>query len=182
MYCIHCGNALEPGANFCPQCGERLTANSNAPAPAPSEAVQGAGVALPHIPRICTKCRAELDGDVLFCPVCGTKNYVARRNRIRKGELLMELENCSLVKLQIVKNPGTVALYDDKLCFRASAAANTLIIPYTDLFTVAPQSGISYKYGIKLGCANNKTYQFSLPECYSDVFYYVINLILDYRQ
>lgn len=182
MYCIHCGNALEPGTKYCPQCGEKLTVDSNVPALAPSGAIQGTGITLPDIPRTCIKCSAELDGDTLFCPACGTKNYVARQNRDRKGELLMELENCSLVKLQIMKTPGTLALYDDKLCFHATVAANNLVIPYIDLTAVAPQSGIGYKYGIKLSCTSGKAFYFSLPERYSDVFCYVIDLLLDYIQ
>ncbi len=180
MYCTKCGHAAKPGAKYCLMCGKQLAAETIAQAPSPAPEPVVVPIAEPPRPRACTKCGAELVSDILFCPACGTKNYVAQPHKARKGDLLIELENCNLIKLQILKNPGTLLLYDDKLCFRAATAGNNLVIPYADLASVAAQSGISYKYGIKLSSTTGKIYQFCLPECYADSYPYVISLILDY--
>ena len=182
MYCTKCGHAAKPGAKYCHMCGTKLAAETVAQAPIPPAPEAAVPITKPKLPRTCTKCGVELENDILFCPACGTKNYVAQSNKSRKGELLIELENCSLVKLQILKNPGAILLYDDKLFFKAAAAGNNLMLPYADLASVATQSGINYKYGIKLSSTTGKIYQFCLPDCYADSYPYVISLILDYIQ
>lgn len=181
-YCIKCGLAAEPGKNYCPRCGSRLAGTPDGPVPTPPAILPGASIVQPTPPKECTKCGMELERHILFCPGCGTKNYVSQPDKARKGDLLIELENCSLVKLQILKNPGALLVYDDKLSFRAATAANNVVIPYSDLASVVAQSGIGFKYGIKLSSIGGKTYQVSLSECYADFYHYVISLILDYKQ
>lgn len=50
MFCIHCGKGLPPGAVFCPNCGQKAEAASDAPAettPAPSAPEPQAGSPAP---------------------------------------------------------------------------------------------------------------------------------------
>ena len=183
IYCTQCGHAAEPGVNYCPKCGKRLAADTNTQASTLLPEAEPAGEFAQQQPqRNCTKCGVALEPDILFCPACGTKNYVFQPNKTKKGELLIELTNCNLMKLQLIKNPGVLYLYDDKLFFKANSPANNIVIPYSDLATVTGQSGFGTKYGVRLSSIGGKNYQFSLPECYADLYYYVINLILDYRQ
>lgn len=181
-YCTQCGLEAEPGKNFCPRCGTRFAVTPNTQLPAPPATPPGDGTVHPRPLRKCTKCGLTLEDGILFCPGCGTKNYVHQPSGPRSGELLMTLENCNLLKLQIIKSPGTLYLHDDKLYFQAASASSSLVIPYSTLAMASPQSGIGARYGIKLSCTGGKTHLFSLPEGYADMHHYVISLILDYIQ
>ena len=52
-YCGNCGNKLDDGAKFCPQCGAKCAHNGK---------------------QICSKCGTELNEGAKFCPKCGAKN------------------------------------------------------------------------------------------------------------
>ena len=65
--CPVCGNTLNEGAMFCPECGNKYEPPAPAPAPAP------APVPTPPADVFCTACGARIGADTVFCPNCGTK-------------------------------------------------------------------------------------------------------------
>jgi RNA polymerase subunit RPABC4/transcription elongation factor Spt4 len=192
-YCKTCGAAVKPDAKFCNRCGARLANEPVAiPAapPAPLQSPPGvypspvgyspAAVSPPLPPppaqRFCTKCGALLESDTLFCPVCGTKNYVYQTGKTRKGELLMSFENCQQIKM-ILRNAGTLLIYDDRILFQAESASNNLQLAYNELAAVSPNGTL----GLRLTSVGGKAYVFELSSADADSYYYVINLITDYR-
>ena len=69
--CNNCGNALSPGAVFCPMCGSKYEP--------PVEPVAPVTPSQPEIqpqiqkPKNCPGCGAALDDDAIFCGMCGYK-------------------------------------------------------------------------------------------------------------
>lgn len=190
IICMRCGMQLEEDAKFCARCGVRLAAEHLSGPPyqhPPQTALQLSTLTpapmppTPQLPpqRLCTKCGVTLRGDVLFCPGCGTKNYVFQLNKARQGELLMALRGCQLIKLQIIKTAGTLFIYDDRIFFQSDAPGGNIVIPYAELTAAAPNSGSGLT--IRLACVNGKSYVFTLSEDDADMYYYIINLITDYR-
>ena len=69
--CSNCGNALNPGAVFCPMCGSKYE-----PPAEPSDPVKSSQPEIqPQIqaPKNCPGCGAVLDDDAVFCGMCGYK-------------------------------------------------------------------------------------------------------------
>ena len=184
IYCSNCGLAAEQGKNFCVRCGAKLMTDGFQQAqearPIQPERSPAQQTPVP-MRRLCTKCGSPLEDDILFCQTCGTKNYVFQRNKARRGELLVALENCRLIKLQILKNSGVLLVYDDRVCFQGDSPGNNVILSYAEVAAASPCSALNASLCIKLSCPNGKSYIFSLSEADADSYYYVINLITDYR-
>ncbi len=162
--CTSCGITLAEDARFCPQCGM------------PVQAIEACA---PQY-KTCTKCGVRLEGNVLFCNACGTKQYVwGPVPYPRPGLLLMEFHTCQYIRLLVMKQPGTLAIYDDRLRFQpASGTPHTL--PMQDLAGIYPAT-TGGSAGIKVTTKKGKTfiYSFSKPE--EDAVPYLIGLLMNYK-
>lgn len=163
-HCTSCGYELAENARFCTQCGKPVQAlESYAPQ---------------H--KTCTKCGAQLEGDVLFCNVCGTKQYVSCPVPYpRQGQLLMELHNCQYIRLMVMKQVGTLSVYDDKLHFQPSSGAfHTIFLQDLAEICPAPAGGSA---GIKVTTKKRKNYLYSFSKPEEDAVPYLIGLLMDYK-
>jgi len=174
-FCSICGQKAEQGAKFCKRCGTKLTAN----AASVSEELQNAFAQSPTR-RECTKCGTPLECDELFCPVCGTKNYVYLADKTRNGDLLAALHRCSLIKLSLIKTPGTLFIYDDKVFFQSDLPGNNVAIRFDEVANVCKHSAMGAKLCVKIGSNNGKTHVFCLSDDDADFYHYIVDLISDY--
>ena len=84
MFCQNCGTEHDNAANFCPTCGQKVRHFDGA-------------VDIQSLS--CTKCGATLcltEGEVAFCPQCGTKHLINESENVRieriKSAALVEVE------------------------------------------------------------------------------------------
>ena len=192
IFCTNCGLSVEQGTKFCIRCGTKivgetappplsLTAQPLAPppgAPQPAAYVMPAGM---PTGRACTKCSEALESDTLFCPGCGTKNYVSQPNKLKSGDLLVTLRGCSLIKLQFLRTSGTLYIHDDRLFFQSDTPGGNIVLGYPELTGVSPHTAFGANLCLKLTAISGKAFVFSLSDSDADFYYYVINLIADYR-
>ncbi len=83
LVCPSCGGPVNPGAQFCPNCGTRLFAEAAPASAAPmmqapmmqAPVAQAPVMQAPPVPETpkCPSCGMEVTDDSVFCPGCGTK-------------------------------------------------------------------------------------------------------------
>ena len=129
----------------------------------------------------CTKCGAELGNDVLFCNGCGTKQYIwSQAPPQRIGELLMEFTTCQYIRLQLVKQPGVLSVYDDRLYFcPASGTPHTLL--FYEIMGVVPASTLVGSSGIRINTKKGKSYTYGFGDPEKDSIPYLIGLLMNYK-
>lgn len=180
--CVSCGCELSEDARFCFRCGSPVQAFSqeNAVMPRPDAPFPGP-VFYNQQKKACTKCGAELDTDVLFCGSCGTKQYVwSQVPYPRAGMLLMQFGTSQYIRLKLMKQPGVLSVYDDKLYFQPASGAPHLL-PMYELAGVYPASAFGSGCCIKVTTKKGKSYLYSFEQPEADSVPYLIGLLMNYK-
>lgn len=127
--------------------------------------------------KLCTKCREELDDGVIFCPGCGTKQYLIQSDKEHLGRLLVQIPKCKLVMLGLLPIECTLAVWDNRIAVIGNNGKNLM-----DLSLTAIASVEIVKQTLNVKNMKEKVFQIAFPPEEADFIFYVRNLIWDYRQ
>ncbi len=142
--------------------------------------------------RTCIKCGKILADGIVFCPACGTRQYISLKNSVTKDDKLMEIGQCRVYRLGFSGNVCTFRLYASRIEITESGGNVLLNTGYDQIASVAPyhpfledKAGISlttWQKGKIWQTVRAKIPELSLvfpPEC-KDSIPYIISLIKDF--
>ncbi len=132
--------------------------------------------------RYCTKCHAELKNESVFCPSCGTKQYISLKGKLSHDEKLMVINGCKSYKFGLFSDSCTVVLYNNRIVVTKTDGVCILNSAYSQIANLVPYTSIMEgSAGIRISTIQKKNYSLVLPAIYSDSIDYIISMITDLK-
>lgn len=126
--------------------------------------------------KFCTKCKNELSDNVIFCPTCGTKQYIPIQEKEHQGTLLVMIPKCKVMMLGVLSFECALHIWDN--CIAAVGNGGK---KHMDLSLTAIASVDICNQQLNIKSMKDKVYQITFPEEEADFVPYIRDLILDYR-
>lgn len=126
--------------------------------------------------KYCTKCKMQLRESKVFCPSCGTKQYLPEMNKTFDGTVLLQMRGCRFYKL-LLPLECTVTVTDQKI----SASGSNGKMVYLDAEWKDIDAVSIVRKGLNIKNREGKSFQIDLPAEQADFLPYVQALIEDYR-
>jgi len=126
--------------------------------------------------KFCTKCKNELSDNVIFCPTCGTKQYIPIQEKEHQGTLLVMIPKCKVMMLGVLSFECALHIWDN--CIAAVGNGGK---KHMDLSLTAIASVDICNQQLNIKSMKDKVYQITFPEEEADFVPYIRDLIWDYR-
>lgn len=126
--------------------------------------------------KFCTKCKNELSDNVIFCPECGTKQYIPIQEKEHQGKLLVMIPKCKVMMLGVLSVECALHIWDNCIAAVGNGGKKHMDLSLTAIASVDVSN---QKLSIK--SMKDKVYQITFPEDEADFVPYIRDLIWDYR-